>query len=382
MTPREQTQASLRKAADFLPSGGVAGIFSRDGSTRCGESLTHVLMPDQILIQPPGTPAVGEALLRAHRVTNDLAYLKMAREVGLALAKTQQDAGGWRRADTPGDLKEDGLASCTFDDDTTTAALRFLVHLAGQVSASWLRKSIGLALHFMWQSQYPNGAWPQGWPLRGDYRDRCTFNDGVINNCITTLLEVHTHYNYPMILQSALSGGAFIIASQLPEPQAGWPQQCDQDMKPTWGRAFEPPGVCSLVTARNIGTLIKLRQYTGDDRWLSPINAAVWWLREAQLPSGVWSRLYDWETGKPIYGNEDGEIHYDAFEACPGYKWEGTFGVPGAIKAFENLKPPAEAPAIIDEQDEHGGWPGDDGLYRIGEWVANVEKLCDHLEGA
>ena len=86
-------------------------------------------------MQPPGTPSVGEVFLRAHRVTGKKEYLDLARNAGRALAWGQRQQGGWdHRVDvahlTPGDASPDRKSGhCTFDDDITQGATKFLMQL-------------------------------------------------------------------------------------------------------------------------------------------------------------------------------------------------------------------------------------------------------------
>ena len=72
--------------------GGYVYRTSRDGSLREAEGIPG---PDTIWIQPPGTPAVGEAFLDAWLATKDPACLAAARDTGKALALTQLHSGGW-----------------------------------------------------------------------------------------------------------------------------------------------------------------------------------------------------------------------------------------------------------------------------------------------
>ena len=65
----------------------------------------------------------------------------------------------------------------TLDNNSTTSELRFLA-LAGDVApdpryrAAFLR-----GLEYLHAAQFPNGCWPQVYPLQGGYHDAATFND-------------------------------------------------------------------------------------------------------------------------------------------------------------------------------------------------------------
>lgn len=267
---------ALERATAFLRSistnGGYVGMYSPDLEERYGEARYERASSTQIWVQPPGTPSVGEVFLRAYRITNDPRYLEAAREVGRALAWGQRKEGGWdHRVDvehlTPDAKTPDRKSGhCTFDDNITQEAITFLMQLDEELDESWLDGSINLALEFMMRARFDNGAWPQWYPLRGGYHDYYTFNDNAINDCIRVMLEAHRHYDKPAYRESALRGGDFIIAFQLPVPRgAGWSQQYSHDPEPAWARGFEPPGVRTAATARNIRTLIELYLYPGNE---------------------------------------------------------------------------------------------------------------------
>jgi len=342
---------AMKRAAVFFRSistnGGYCGIYSLDLTRRYGEAFYERAGAHEIWIQPPGTPTVGEVFLRAHRATRDNDYLAAATEVGKALAWAQRTAGGWDHRANMSHFKPDAgkisrrTGRCTFDDNITQGALSFLIRLDEAADQPWLTESVELALKFVMTAQFKNGAWPQWYPLRGGYHRYYTFNDNTINDCIRVMVQAHRAYKKPEYLRSARRGGDFIIRSQLPAPQAGWAQQYSHDLKPAWARAFEPPGVCSAVTARNIRTLVDLHLYTRDGRYLKPVPAAVQWLETSKLRKDRWARLYEVGTNKPIYGDRDRKIHYTldeiSAERRSGYSWQSSYGIPGVIRYHEKV---------------------------------------------
>lgn len=436
----DQEQAAreaLERATRFLQSistaGGYVGIYSLDLTERFGEARYEKASPTQIWVQPPGTPTVGGMFLRAYHATGDERYLTAARDAGMALAWGQRTHGGWdHRVDvahlTPGATKvERKEGHCAFDDDITQSAISFLMQLDDTLDEPWLTESIELALDFMIEAQFPNGAWPQWYPLRGGYHDYYTYNDNAINDCIAVMFEAYDRYHEPAYLACARRGADFIIASQLPAPQAGWAQQYSHDMKPAWARAFEPPGVCSAATSRNIRTLVDAYVRTGDEKYLGPIPAAIDWLMRSRLPAdaispdevrqnadggtGIWARLYEVGTNRPVYGDRENpqKMIYDVRDVSErelkSYGWQGTFGVPGAIENYERAtqpggveaqrrrKEPASAEArrrraesleprvrrVISQLDDQGRWVTGETL-EIRSFVKNMNLLCEYLE--
>ncbi len=93
----EIATAALRRAASFFRNevathGGYVYYVSENLEHRYGEGMAT---PDQIWVQPPGTPAVGLSYLRAYQASGDPFYLDAARETAEALIYGQLRSGGW-----------------------------------------------------------------------------------------------------------------------------------------------------------------------------------------------------------------------------------------------------------------------------------------------
>jgi len=423
--PRRARDAMARATGFFTSistNGGWVGIYSKDLAERYGESTYEKARSNEIWVQPPGTPTVGKVLLRAYRVTGEKRYLAAARGAGRALVWGQRAVGGWDHRVDVSRLTADAAepdrckGRCTMDDDITQGAIDFLMDLDRTLDEPWLDGGVRLGLAFMLKSQFPNGGWPQWYPLRGGYHDYYTFNDNTINDCIRVLLDAHRQYGRAEYLNGATRGGGFIIASQLDEPQAGWAQQYCHDMKPAWARAFEPPGVCSAASARNIRTLVDLAVYTQDATYLEPIPAALAWLERSTLKEGTWARLYEIGTNKPIYGDRDRKVHYNLEEISEerrsGYSWQSGYGVASARRVYERVRetglkayaaeqeaarrrePSGEAWAkrarslaprareAIEALDAEGRWIDKDGRIRCETFVRRMRALCDYVEAA
>ncbi len=342
----EAMDNAVRYFRSIAVNGGYAGFYTLDLKERYGEAVYEKATKDQIWVQPPGTPSVGECYLRAYKATGNRSYLDAAREVGLALAWGQRKEGGWDHLVDVSHLVQDAnpvkvSGRCALDDNITQGAITFLIELDSILDEEWLTESINLGLAWLREAQFPNGAWPQWYPLIGGYHDYYTFNDNVINDCIRVMLLAHERYGRENFFESARRGGDFMIASQVAAPQSGWAQQYSHDMKPAWARTFEPPAVCSAVTARNIRTLIGLYRHTGEKKYLDPISNAIDWLERSTIGPDLWARLYEVGTNIPIYGDRDGKIHYTLEEISEerrrGYSWQSGYGIPAVIREYREL---------------------------------------------
>jgi len=386
----EQARDALARATAFMRSiateGGYLWQYSQDLKTRRGENEASAT---EIWIQPPGTPSVGMAYLRAYAVARDEQHLQAAQATAQALVASQLESGGWdyrfdldpeksrawyRRIDK-GRLPEAQAArrrnTSTFDDNNTQSALRFLMAFVAATKdqaappLAEIRQALDYGLAKLLEAQYPNGAWPQRYdgkprdvarypvkPARiprtypreyakENYAGHYTLNDGAQFDCIDTALAAWKQFGKREYLDAALKGGDFLLLAQLPAPQAAWAQQYNADMEPAWARAFEPPAVCAGESAGAIHCLVDLYLETGREKYLQPIPAAIDWYRRSQLAPNRWARFYALNTNTPIYGDRDGKIHYRLEEISEerrtGYAWHTGAGA-GAIKYYEAVR--------------------------------------------
>jgi len=418
---QEKALDAIESAAMFFRAtlscrGGYLWKYSEDLTQYWGETIAT---PSQIWVQSPGTPVVGMTFLKAHQATGDRRYLEAASAAAGALIWGQLAPGGWDyNIDFLGEAKwryrhegpqdTTGSSACTFDDDVTQGATRFLMAMDDVLKDESLHQAVQCALEFIMESQFENGAWPQWYPLKGGYSDMYTFNDAAINDCISTMLEAYARYGDERYLRSALKGGDFIIISQIAEPQPGWAQQYHWNMSPGWARSFEPPAVCSSVTARNINSLLDLYLLTGNESYLSPIPAAVRWLNESQIGKDLWARFYELGTNLPLYCDRDYKLTYNLSELSEerrkGYSWQGSYAK-GAIARYlevtsmgrEAYLEQATRPLTDEERsrraasmeplvrqivaalDEQGRWVEDGWIYSK-TFNTNIGHLASYLE--
>jgi hypothetical protein len=174
---RREALAALRRAAAFYRTdvashGGYVYYYSVDLKRRWGEGEAT---PDQIWVQPPGTPTVGMAYLEAYEAAGDPLFLDAAREAAEALVYGQLQSGGWTNCvdfDPRGSRvaqyrngKGRGKNNSTLDDDVSQAAIRLLARVdkALGFQHAAIHESAQIALNALLQAQFPNGAFPQVW---------------------------------------------------------------------------------------------------------------------------------------------------------------------------------------------------------------------------
>ncbi|MEM6364929.1 MAG: pectic acid lyase, partial [Planctomycetota bacterium] len=95
---RDEAINVAKRAVQFLTEevstrGGYVWRYSSDLTLREGEGK---ITTETVWVQPPGTPAVGEAFLELHLATGDGQFLEAARKAGEILLKGQMRSGGWQ----------------------------------------------------------------------------------------------------------------------------------------------------------------------------------------------------------------------------------------------------------------------------------------------
>ena len=296
----KKAEEALKKGVSYFYSinsnGGYVYYVTPDQSLRWGESPADA---QTIEVQPPGTPAVGLAFLKAHQVTGDKKALEAAKEAAYALIRGQNKHGGWDHTINFADLSNETVS---FDDDQTQTAVSFLMALDQEIDDPKLDEAVKKSLDMMIMTQLDNGGWPHKWPEQGNYHDYATFNDEGINDCLRVMMEAYQYYGDNEAVEKSLRKAArFMMISQLPPPQPGWAQQYNEFLQPAWARTFEPASVCPSVTIKNIHSLVDLYLVLGNGTLLEPIPDALRWLNDIRLENGKWARFVEIGTNKPLY---------------------------------------------------------------------------------
>jgi hypothetical protein len=85
-----------------------------------------------------------------------------------------------------------------------------------------------------------------------------------------------------------------------------------------------------------MNALLDLYLATGAERFVAALPPARRWLERSEIRPGVWARLYEPATNRPIYGDRDGSTHYRLDEISQErreeYHWEMRF--PSVVRAF------------------------------------------------
>jgi PelA/Pel-15E family pectate lyase len=281
------------------------------------------------------------------------------RKVAATVISFQTPSGGWSkhvdllgRARKPGESfysENDGWHYiATLDNDSTTEEIRFLAAAAAATGDGAARAAFARGLDYLLAAQFPNGCWPQVYPLQGGYHDAITFNDDAIVNVMRLLDDVAAgHLTTATPEQSrraaaaATRGLGCIVATQVVDGGARtiWGQQSDPlTLEPVAARRYELAGLAGRESASVVAYLMSLPKPPAEVT--EAVHAAVAWfqkhavsgyeydakngLRESPNGRPIWARLTELGTARPIFSNRDGIKLYDWNKLTDrryGYGW-------------------------------------------------------------
>ena len=315
-------------------NGGYVWYYLPDLSRRWGEMEAYASM---IWIQHPGTISMGHLFLDAYRVTEDQYYYKAAQKAAAAIIWGQSHEGGWNyMIDFAGDrslkkwydtIGKNGwrleefqhyYGNSTFDDDVTSNAARFLLRIYLEKMDPVYKPSLDKAIAFILKSQFPNGAWPQRYPLmdefrkngKPDYTSFYTFNDDVIWENVHFLIQCYLVLGEERFLDSIYRGMEFYLASL--HDEGAWALQYSHDMQPAGARSYEPLAFHTATTCENALLMLRFYQFTGDKKYLDPIPKVIKWLESVRFnPEKAEERsavptYIEIGTKRPIYVHRKG----------------------------------------------------------------------------
>ncbi len=281
----------------------------------------------------------------------------------------QFPSGGWPKnidmgvkltSGDRGELKARAKDESTIDNGATTTQIRMLAAFFVATNDERYRKSVERGLVYLLAAQYPNGGWPQYFPVRAGYYEHITFNDNAMAEVLGVLRDVAVGVAPFAWVDESLrikAGGAVsrgigcILKCQVVQNgrPTGWGAQHDgKTFAPAWARKFEPPSLASGESVGIVRFLMSLPQphpaiiaaIEGAVEWLeeSKITGIRWDKTDASAPGGVdrlvvldptapplWARFYELGTNRPIFAGREGVVRYKIEEIERerrlGYAW-------------------------------------------------------------
>lgn len=275
----------------------------------------------------------------------------------------QTPSGGWsKRTDMGKNARQKGQAFGveenyipTFDNNATSTQLHLLAQAYSVTHNKAYLHAFERGVQLIVDAQYPNGGWPQNYPVVGGYHDHITFNDNLIQELMELLYDISTgkhefaftsakvrkqaQASYEKGLDcikktQVISNGQLTI----------WGAQHDRlTLAPAKARNFEMASLSSTESANLVGFLMNIEK--PDAATIKAIHAAAKWLADNKIlgqrwsrgdtsvqadekAPPMWSRFYEIGTNKPIFGDRDSAIYYSveqvSEERRKGYAWYST----------------------------------------------------------
>jgi PelA/Pel-15E family pectate lyase len=288
----------------------------------------------------------------------------------------QRNNGGWpknydmqailtkKQIDTL--IKTRKILHTTFDNSTTYTHIEYLAQVYSIYKGKKYKAACLKGITFVLSAQYPNGGWPQYFPLENNYSRRITFNDGEFMGIIELLKKiVDNDPNFSFVgdkvrKEAKLAyekGLECILNCQIVDNGrlTAWCQQYDEvSLKPAWARAFEPPSICNGESVQVVLFLMSLDHPS--QRIIESIQSTVKWFKDSEiyytrvntvpappeksqwttsttdriveidsLAPPIWTRYYELGTDKPLFCDRNSKFVYSLAEVSrerrSGYTW-------------------------------------------------------------
>jgi PelA/Pel-15E family pectate lyase len=319
--------------------------------------------------------AVSEPLNWRGRLPADPAALATPEAIAIAdnLLAYQHKSGGWPKnvamekpltdADRAAlaardEQKPKSENAPTIDNGSTTSQIRFLAAVFAASGHERHRDAVLRGLDYLLAAQYPNGGWPQFFPLRKGYYSHITFNDDATLNVLEILRAIATGEKpYDFVDQPRRIRGAdalrrgidCVLRCQIVvdgKPTVWAAQHDETTFAPAAARKFEPACFTSQESAGLVRFLMSIDQPSPEI--IASIRGAVVWFERTKItglrfarintPEGrdgivtpdptagpLWARFYELGTERPIFIGRDEVIHYSLTEIererRGGYAW-------------------------------------------------------------
>ena len=259
----------------------------------------------------------------------------------------------------------------TIDNHATWGEIRHLANYFAVIDnmsskAQVIAAAVNRGLEYLLKMQYPNGGFPQFYPLKNDkhYSRHITFNDGAMVQVLRVLRDVadqRTPFSLlpiPVELRKrcgeAYERGIQCVLScqvRLKGKLTVWCQQHDcETLQPVGARTYELPSLGGAgETADILRLLMEVRQPSEDIK--NAVRSGVEWLRSHALRGKrvdtfvnaagqkdlrlvddlsaplLWARFYDLKKQKPFFSDRTGKMYRDfsdiQYERRNGYAWFG-----------------------------------------------------------
>jgi PelA/Pel-15E family pectate lyase len=294
---------------------------------------------------------------------------------GHALAESvlqyQSPQGGWPKSTdlsiqprSPDDIPPPGGGRAnSLDNDAFDLPVRFLARMVEATNDARYRHAVQRSLDYLFEAQYPNGGFPQFYPLRAGYYAHITYNDGAMIDALTILRDAAEGRGSFRFVDEARrrqaaaamkKGLECILRTQIRQDGqlTVWCAQHDaKTLEPAWARAYEPPSLSGGESVGIVRFLMEINEPSpaivaaveGAVEWLRAVAIRGWRIDRIRGADGrterrlvadpgaplLWARFYELGTNRPLYLDRDSIFRYDynevGYERRSGYDYHGTW---------------------------------------------------------
>ncbi len=284
----------------------------------------------------------------------------------------QRNDGGWPKnirmelplapADRAKEIDEKDLNDSTIDNSATWTQLRYLARVYSATNEPRFRDAFLRGIDYLFRAQYPNGGWPQFYPLRSNYSRHITFNDDAMTGVMDLLYDVSkgeapfrfvNEARRKRAADAVAPGLQIILKTQIrvDGKLTAWCAQYDETtLAPASARTYE---LVSISGEESVGIVRFLMRLEPTPEITRAIESAVAWFEQSKLKSmriedkpdaslasgydrvivkdpsapPIWARFYEIGTNRPFFSGRDGIKKYELteieYERRAHYAWLG-----------------------------------------------------------
>ncbi len=259
-------------------------------------------------------------------------------------------------------IKKTDIDHATLDNSATTREITELIKAFKDTKNKAYLTAAEKGIAYILSAQYENGGFPQYYPNKLHYRAEITYNDDAMINALLVLYKVANKREgfeaiNPIFVSKAQKavekGITCILKTQVIQDgkRSIWAAQYDQNtLQPAQARKFEP---ASLSTSESVSIVRFLMLQPATTEIKQAIEHAIQWFEQhdiegyrfdriqdrvtgkyqrqlvADRTSTIWSRFYNLEDNRPLFGDRDNTIKYNFEEVSEerrnGYAWFGNW---------------------------------------------------------
>ena len=251
----------------------------------------------------------------------------------------------------------------TFDNRSTTEQMKLLAYTWQATQREDCKAGFIKGLNYLLAAQYPNGGWPQVYPLEGGYHDDITLNDDAMTHVLEVLHMIASKDPACAFLDDAMraratesfeKGIACVLKMQIVQngKRTAWCAQHDAlTLAPAEARAMEPAALSGMESAGLLKFLMSLP--SPEVEVVSCVDSGLAWLdavkvtglkrtkidgKTAFLPDSAstevfWARFYRLSDSQPIFPGRDGVIYtsFNDMAANNSLGYDYLSGRPGSV---------------------------------------------------